>query len=351
MNAIEAARGKWRGILGSYGLDESYLTGKHGPCPLCGGKDRFRFLDYQGTGSWVCNQCTPKPGDGMDLLQAFTQRDDFANIAKEVEGICGVVKTDAPGRRGPDPTKRIEHVASKAKPLTGEDPASKYLDSRGIHSRSNQIRFLDNYSYFENGEVKGRYPAMVCRVSRKDMTRETFHIVYLGDGVKAGVKAPKKTLPPVSTITGCAVYLAKPEGHVLVTEGVETGLAAMDLFGLPVAATLTAGGMETWQPPESVTKAWVLADNDASFTGQAAAYRLANRLYRHIDVDVIIPPTTGSDFLDVMTEVNKQNLAHSMSKDEIWETMQSDQPDMADFVRQCQEKFGTIKLVEYEAGG
>jgi putative DNA primase/helicase len=26
-------------------MDERALSGKHGPCPLCGGRDRFRFDD------------------------------------------------------------------------------------------------------------------------------------------------------------------------------------------------------------------------------------------------------------------------------------------------------------------
>ena len=35
-----AAKGKWRGILGHYGIPEKHLNGKSYPCPLCGGKDR-----------------------------------------------------------------------------------------------------------------------------------------------------------------------------------------------------------------------------------------------------------------------------------------------------------------------
>ena len=42
-NVNEIATGRWPNILAHFGIAESFLTGKHGPCPICGGKDRFRF--------------------------------------------------------------------------------------------------------------------------------------------------------------------------------------------------------------------------------------------------------------------------------------------------------------------
>jgi DNA repair protein RadD len=44
------------------GIDVRFLRNKHGPCPICGGKDRFRFDDSDGSGSYYCNQCGPGPG-------------------------------------------------------------------------------------------------------------------------------------------------------------------------------------------------------------------------------------------------------------------------------------------------
>ena len=41
-------------------------TGKHTSCPACGGKDRFRFDDKQGDGTFYCNQCGA--GNGFQLI-------------------------------------------------------------------------------------------------------------------------------------------------------------------------------------------------------------------------------------------------------------------------------------------
>src|SRR5690606_29343462 len=61
------ATGRWPAILAALGVDERILSRKHSPCPVCGGRDRFRFTDYQQRGMWICNQCGT--GDGFDLLQ------------------------------------------------------------------------------------------------------------------------------------------------------------------------------------------------------------------------------------------------------------------------------------------
>ncbi|MEI4977012.1 DUF927 domain-containing protein [Aeromonas caviae] len=60
-----AACGHWPELLAAVGIDIP-RRGKHGPCPTCSGKDRFRLDDKGGRGTWICNQCGS--GDGLDLV-------------------------------------------------------------------------------------------------------------------------------------------------------------------------------------------------------------------------------------------------------------------------------------------
>lgn len=62
---------------------------KHQPCPLCGGSDRFRCDDKNGTGSWICNQCGA--GTGYTLVRDYTGNDAYETHAliADILGIDG----------------------------------------------------------------------------------------------------------------------------------------------------------------------------------------------------------------------------------------------------------------------
>lgn len=66
-----AACGHWPELLAAVGIDIP-RRGKHGPCPACGGKDRFRLDDKTGFGTFICSQCGS--GDGLDLVCRVTNK-------------------------------------------------------------------------------------------------------------------------------------------------------------------------------------------------------------------------------------------------------------------------------------
>jgi hypothetical protein len=71
---LDAARGRWVQVLGGLGVRTELLTGRHGPCPGCGGNDRFRFDDKDGEGTFLCSQGGGGllTGNGLTLLQHCT---------------------------------------------------------------------------------------------------------------------------------------------------------------------------------------------------------------------------------------------------------------------------------------
>ncbi len=48
-----AAQYRWQEIHAAIGIDQRYLKNKHQPCPACGGKDRFRYDDKDGSGTFL----------------------------------------------------------------------------------------------------------------------------------------------------------------------------------------------------------------------------------------------------------------------------------------------------------
>lgn len=85
---LVAARGRWPHILAALNISVPATPREHGPCPACGGKDRFRFDDLEGRGTWFCNQCDPKAGDGLGLIQNVKQC-DFVDAIDLVAGVLG----------------------------------------------------------------------------------------------------------------------------------------------------------------------------------------------------------------------------------------------------------------------
>ena len=66
MELSNQAMGRWYGILISLGVDAGHLRNKKGPCPGCGGRDRFRWDDKDGRGTFYCGGGgDPLAGDGF----------------------------------------------------------------------------------------------------------------------------------------------------------------------------------------------------------------------------------------------------------------------------------------------
>ncbi|HDS7770820.1 DUF927 domain-containing protein [Klebsiella aerogenes] len=81
-----AATDRWPAVLAGLHIDVPDSPRRHGPCPACGGSDRFRF-DDGGRGSFICNQCGA--GDGLDLIRKVNNCDttEAARLAASVLGI------------------------------------------------------------------------------------------------------------------------------------------------------------------------------------------------------------------------------------------------------------------------
>lgn len=87
-NVTLAACGQWQVILPQLGIDIP-KRGQHGPCPACGGKDRFRFDNLEGRGTWFCNQCSPQSGDGLALVKNVTGK-SLGEVSDEVAAVLGI---------------------------------------------------------------------------------------------------------------------------------------------------------------------------------------------------------------------------------------------------------------------
>jgi putative DNA primase/helicase len=315
LNELKArAHGRWTEILRASGVDESILSRRNQPCPMCGGTDRFQYTDRWGEGNYHCRGCGA--GGGLKLLQGALGC-DFKSALRHVEDCVGAVSR-APSQRPIEPSaqrmkKLAQRIWDEAEPITPGDPVDRYLSSRGLalDPYPPTLRCHPSLGYYtrEPNAPKARkvaeYAAMLACVQGPEGSAITLHRTYLQDGGKAHLPDAKKLLS--AGINGAAVRLFAADTELALAEGIETALSVHRASGKPVWSALSAGNLEKLWIPVSVRRVCIYADNDAgsSFAGQAAAYALARRLKREDGqgglrhVEVFVPRQAGDDWADV----------------------------------------------------
>jgi putative DNA primase/helicase len=303
-----AAKGKWRGILMALGVPDAALVNKHGPCPLCGGNDRFRWDNVEGRGTYICTHCGA--GDGFKLATEFTGK-SFAEIAPEIDTLLGNHKfeTDKPKPVLTDQQRldALKAVWVDTRPIAQGDLAHRYLTARGV----GEVIYPDalRFGTLRDGEG-GVRPCMVALVGRYGQPKfDTMHRTFIReDGLaKAEMSSPRKIMPG-EIPDGASVMLSRwtESGTLGIAEGIETALSASALFDIPVWAAINSTMLEKWIPPAGCQEVAIFGDNDTKFGGQAAAYRLAHRLsVKGVSVTVSIPSTPNWDWNDDLLSRHK----------------------------------------------
>ena len=315
-----AARYRWKEILSNLGkLNTQQLSNRAQPCPACGGKDRYRFDDLQGNGTYYCNQC--RPGDGLSLLMKVTGW-DFSHTTKVLASYLNVSSIEKHAANTPNysPAKRIEKILQDCISIRDNKATvlHKYLQHRGLNLKIlpalNDMHFHLNLPYYEGQQCIGNFPAMVAIIRNQQGKRVSLHRTYLTeDGCKAPVASPKKLLasPYPGATKGGAVRLALPdEGIIAITEGIETAMAVMLLFKIPTWAALSAQGLIQLHIPQGISTVHIMADADHSKTGDKAGLLLAKRLLKeNYQVCIHMPPCSDNkssqDWLDIYNNRSK----------------------------------------------
>ena len=142
INEVTAeAVGKWQSIFSSLGIEVG--NGRHCPCPVCGGKDRFRFDNKDGRGTYICNQCGS--GDGLELIKNYYHCDAKEASSKVAECLNlnnhNATSSDFKSDLQSKPIfKKVEYLLSKA--ILGQ---SDYLTEKGL---TFNLPLLDNGRIF-----------------------------------------------------------------------------------------------------------------------------------------------------------------------------------------------------------
>ncbi|MDE9556660.1 toprim domain-containing protein [Xenorhabdus bovienii] len=248
----QSAMNHWQILLPACGVDVP-AKGKHGACPICGGTDRFHFIDDNHNGDWHCRQCDqPNHGDGLDLV-ARAKGITILTAAKQVADVLAMPLPEPifkPVKEQPLTVKPIaERIAVLvAKSIRGE---SQYLVKKGLH--------CPNQRLLQDGSL--------LLVTQTLSDTNTGAQIITPNGEKRLVSGTQKkgSFIPVSEITGT------PD-TIIITEGYATALTVSQLHNGVVLAAIDESNL--LNVAELVRKQWpeskiiLAADNDWHAQGE-----------------------------------------------------------------------------------
>lgn len=357
-NVKKMARGRWLSLLpalsshaGDLLVKASKRAGKgfvSGPCPICGGVDRFGLLpDANDTGSYYCRHCGG--GDGFALLsgingcsfyQSLQAVADYLNHGSshnhyptQPSGseLTGMTAGELAGR-----ASAIKQIIERCQPAPAQAHAD-YLKNRGlvaaIDIRSPSLLYHRGIPYYVNGkplaDCRGKWltwPAIIGRVSDSrgwigiqkiyltknghKATDEMKQVIAVSGGDADKVNC-KSMLKATDSLNGGAVRIGKATDKLAVCEGLETGLAVHLMTSLPVACTGTAALLKAVDIPPQVKELFIYADNDVNGAGLKAAEALQERVKGSgVYVRICLPSDAlktefkGVDWLDAYGQIS-----------------------------------------------
>ncbi|KMJ45308.1 DNA primase, partial [Xenorhabdus khoisanae] len=240
----QSAASHWQMLLPACGIDVP-LKGKHGACPICGGTDRFHFIDDNHHGDWHCRQCDePNHGDGLDLIARSKGITVFAAAKLIADVLVAPLPDLKTVEKQPRAAKPIaERIAALiASTVTGE---SQYLTKKGLK--------CPNQRLLKDG-------SLLLVTQTLDGTITGAQIIK-PNGEKRLVSGTQKkgSFIPLSPITGT------PDTFI-ITEGYATALTVNQLYEGVVLAAIDESNLFT--VAELVRTQWpnakiiIAADND-----------------------------------------------------------------------------------------
>lgn len=149
-------------------------------------------------------------------------------------------------------------------------------------------------------------PAWIGKVTTFDDTFSAIHRGWLDDAEKIKHKTQRASLGPTA---GNAIRLAPAAPLLLLGEGIETVLAAMELSGHPGWSAIHAWNMKYVQFPPIVREVIILQDNDKSRKGEREArWAYASIYERGLKVSIQEPIDGCKDFNDELIARKKNGL-------------------------------------------
>jgi hypothetical protein len=175
-----------------------------------------------------------------------------------------------------DDAERIAHARQIYDSGAWDGRIAVYLHSRWIGLTSPILKFQEQAPH----RLGARLPAILAPVVNVTGEQIGVHLTYLRRDGGGKATLPKEHQRECrGVIHGGAIRLMPFDTKVelVISEGLETGLAAAQIFALPCWSAVYAGGLRSLALPPDVRRIIIAADNDVSGVGQRNALAAHDR--------------------------------------------------------------------------
>ena len=210
----------------------------------------------------------------------------------------------APTLRDSDPHKlareraiKIAHACKVYESTRPDERVLVYLRSRAIELTSPVLRFSEQAPH----RLGIRLPAMLAPIVNVNGEQIGTHLTYLRVDGTGKADLPKEFQRETrGAIRGGVIRLSPhdPSCELVIGEGLESALAASQIFVLPAWAAIYADNLKsTLALPATARRILIAADNDISGTGEHAAAEAQRRWIGEARaVRRLLPKAPGEDF-------------------------------------------------------
>ncbi len=309
---LKSAKGKWlTTIFPAFAITFKKKPHLHQPCPMCGGKDRFRCDDLNGDGTYYCSNCGA--GSGYKLVKEYSNNSDTYEIMSQIANAIGIDGTTPITDEQRQAWKRQQIEVERKN--SEEKRQARLRASKIAQNLWQQATPIDlNHPYAVKKQI---YPSGMKQLDNRLLIPMFYHncqtkVTTLVNLQSIGVDGGKRYLTGGLT-KYCYNFLntdTLDKNIILIAEGYATAMSIVESLDYQYPCVVAFNANNLTPVAQSIRNQYpkhriiICADNDKATeqkTGVNVGIKKATEACRLIGGDVVYPNFTGVTTVDIVT--------------------------------------------------
>lgn len=298
----------------------------HGPCPWCGGDDRF--IVYVDNQKYWCRQCQEK-GDIINYQEKSTGNNLHTQFV--AAGLSESKGKKANSDEQKQKSSKLQFTWNRSKP-SSISLLSYFKKTRKIEQYKSSPAVRWNSFKTKDGDAVQRILLKLSKPGDDPKDPQSLHSIFLDTSEQPPEKvntSSKNAKPRAMVGRGVWFYPDLDTKAVAIGEGVETMLSVVSVTDMNGAACLTTAGLGNLVLPKETEEVFIFVDEDLAksdtdkkgWPGQRAAIKKARALEKEGKTVWLVTPSdtcfSGNPVKQDFNDLLKLDVTGGLTKDRI----------------------------------